>query len=89
MNNVRAKFRVTNIERQISLIQNPETGNYDKPVETQTVKMMAVHGGSAEDNTYAKLTPWGELKLNVTNPEVVGFFELNQPFYLDFTPAPR
>ena len=41
--------------------------------------------GSDEDNTYAKFTPIGELKIVITNPDLVDKFELAQKFYVDFT----
>lgn len=43
--------------------------------------------GSDENNTYAKFTPSGELKLTVTNPDLLGIFNLGDTYYLDFTPA--
>lgn len=43
--------------------------------------------GSDEDNTFAKWTPSGELKLCITNPSLIGQFEVGQKYYLDFTPV--
>ena len=44
--------------------------------------------GSDENNTYAKFTPSGELKLSVTNPALIGKFAEGEEYYLDFTKAP-
>lgn len=45
--------------------------------------------GQSEDNTFALYTPSGELKLNITNPDLLGKFEPGQKFYVDFTEAPK
>lgn len=42
--------------------------------------------GSDENNTYAKWTPSAELKMSITNPELIGKFSIGQEFYVDFTP---
>ena len=44
--------------------------------------------GSDEDNTYAKFSPTGELKLTVANPALLGRFRAGQKFYVDFTLVP-
>ncbi len=47
--------------------------------------------GSDENNTYAKFSPSGELKLTVANPALLGKFTVGEEYYLDFTlakPAP-
>ena len=43
--------------------------------------------GSDENNTFAKWTPSAELKLTVTNPDLIGKFEPGEAFYVDFTKA--
>lgn len=43
--------------------------------------------GSDENNTFAKWTPTADLRMSITNPDLVGGFEVGQEFYLDFTPA--
>ena len=45
--------------------------------------------GSDEDNTYAKFSPSGTLKLAVANPSLIGKFRPGQKFYLDFTEAEK
>lgn len=44
--------------------------------------------GESEDNTFARYTPSGEIKLTVNNPSLLGKFKPGQKFYVDFTEAP-
>jgi len=39
-----------------------------------------------EDNSYAKFTPSAELKMEVSNPELLAKLKPGQKFYVDFTP---
>lgn len=80
MPRMRAKFRVTDV------VKGGE--NYE------TIKFMPVPGntpygpnGESEDNTFARYTPSGSCELAITNPSLVGQFERNQLFYVDFTPV--
>lgn len=43
--------------------------------------------GESDDNTFARWTPTGNLKMTVTNPALFGKFERDQKYYLHFTPA--
>lgn len=43
--------------------------------------------GLDEDNTFAKFSPWGELKLTVANPALIGQFQCGETYYLDFIKA--
>ena len=43
--------------------------------------------GESEDNTYARFTPSGEVRLTISNPALHGKFKPGQKFYLDFTEA--
>lgn len=43
--------------------------------------------GSDEDNSYARWTPSGELKLTIQNPALFGKLPVGSRFYVDFTPA--
>lgn len=43
--------------------------------------------GSDEDNSFARWTPCGELKLSIMNPALFGKLPVGSRFYLDFTPA--
>lgn len=41
----------------------------------------------SEDGRFTKATPWGELRMNVDNPNAAIQFEPGKSYYLDFTPA--
>ena len=41
--------------------------------------------GESEDNTFARFSPSGELKLTITNPDLAGKIKPGSTFYLDFT----
>ena len=41
--------------------------------------------GGDEDNTYAKFSPSGELKLQVQNPKLIGAIKPGETYYVDFT----
>lgn len=43
--------------------------------------------GASDDNSFARWTPCGELKMTVQNPALLGQFKIGQKFYLNFTPA--
>ena len=44
--------------------------------------------GLDEDNSFARFSPSGELKLAITNPALHGKFKPGQTFYVDFTECP-
>jgi hypothetical protein len=41
----------------------------------------------SENGRFTKATPWGELRMNVDNPDAAIQFEVGKQYYLDFTPA--
>lgn len=43
--------------------------------------------GSDENNTFAKWTPSAELKMSITNPNLIGKIKEGDEYYLDFTKA--
>jgi hypothetical protein len=77
---MRAKMRVTTIEPY----------GYDGFTLTfSAVRKSEAYplDGSDENNTYARWTPSAELRIDITNPNLKGKFEVGQEFYLDFTLA--
>lgn len=72
--NIRAKFEVKEIT---------DRGYGD------IVEAFAVYGGekNSEDNTYSKATPWGQLSIQIDNPNARGQFKVGQKFYMDFSNA--
>lgn len=54
--------------------------------DQHTLTFRAVYDdGIPENQRFNQYTPWGEIKMIVTNPEVKP--ETGQYFYVDFTPA--
>lgn len=45
--------------------------------------------GSDENNTYASYTPSANFEIHITNPALLGRFNVGETFYLDFTRAPE
>jgi hypothetical protein len=43
--------------------------------------------GSDEDNTFAKFSPSASLSIQITNPALVGKFQVGEKYYVDFTPV--
>lgn len=79
MTAMRAKMTINRIEKTLNhetLVMNPvgKKGPYGDD-------------GFDEDNTFAKFTPNGELRLTIANPALLGQFKPGQTYYLDFTPA--
>jgi len=78
---VRAKFRVDEITKY-PVSEYPET--------TGQVKLSAVTGGpdeSDEDNSFWKYTPAGDITMHIDNQAALDQFNVDQEFYVDFTPC--
>lgn len=89
---VRAKFRLNSIERSVyQYSEQDENGKWiPKPKEMNTLKFTPVcgNGDPGHENTkFWQASPSGSLELGCVNAEAVQQFELNQEYYLDFTPA--
>jgi hypothetical protein len=71
---LRAKFHVTAVEKQ---------------GENEMVTLMAVYSADPNDanHSWSKYTPWGELKMNISNPLAQGQLEVGAEWYIDLTPA--
>lgn len=76
MANMRAKMKIS------SIVQH-------ETVEVLTLNCVSAKSypadGTDEDNTFAKFSPSGELKLTVANPALLGKFKAGEVYYLDFT----
>lgn len=68
---VRAKFRVTNINK-----------DYDTQ---RTVYLSAVKEHEDDNNQWSKYTPAGQIILTITNPTAYDQFEVGKFYYVDFT----
>lgn len=82
---VRAKFVVHRIVRHRGSCRSDD-GTY-VGCEQQTVEASAIYSTSPEDNTFAQASPSGSLTLSITKSDVVDFFELDKPYYIDFSRA--
>ncbi|QIT28549.1 hypothetical protein [Raoultella terrigena] len=71
---VRAKFQCNSINK------SPDNS-------TAVVNMMAVTTGSAENETWSKYTPSGQLQMVISNPAAVEQFEQGKEYFIDITPA--
>jgi len=73
---VRAKFRVNSV----TFFGDPSTAT------SRRFELSAIYDTSTPENErFTKATPWGELKMNVDNPDVM--LEVGKVYYLDFTLA--
>lgn len=78
MTTMRAKMRVTKVEAH-------EGGAEVLHFTAVSRSSGYPADGSDEDNTYAKFSPSGELRLTVTNPALSGKIKPGDRYYLDFT----
>jgi len=46
-----------------------------------------VVSGSEENKSFSMYTPSGSIKLHITNPDALGFFEAGEEYYITFSPA--
>ena len=77
--NMRAKFEVVEVT-------TPYPGTEELHMRAVTEKPFD-EGGNSEDNSFAKWSPTGELRMEITNPNLHGTFKAGDKYYLDFTKA--
>jgi hypothetical protein len=80
MAKMRAKMRVTGVEKHN---EESETLNFTAVAKNEGYP----EGGGDENNSYARWTPSANLTMLVNNPDLVGQFNVNEEYYLDFTKA--
>lgn len=71
---VRAKFQCNSINK------SPDNS-------TAVVNMMAVTTDSAENETWSKYTPSGQLQMVISNPVAAEQFEQGKEYFIDIAPA--
>lgn len=71
----RGKFRCSSV----MFYGDPE----DRDANRQYVFHAVYDTSTPENQRFSAATPWGELKINISNPAVV--FEPGKEYYLDFT----
>ena len=80
-----AKFKV------VEVVHHPLTETTSPAFDE--IKMMAVTDapfnaeGDSDDNTFARWTPSGEIKMTITNPSLIGQLHEGEKYYLNFTKA--
>lgn len=84
---MRAKVRVGFITRY------PEDPAVPATQETITFHGVAANqypeDGADENNSFARWSPSVSFEMAITNPALIGTFEIGDTFYADFTPAPK
>lgn len=90
---VRAKFKVTRIERSMGSKQQGTDEN-GRPLyslhEMQTITLSPVYGNgdpNHENTKFWAASPSGEIKLGTVNQAAWEQFILDREYYVDFTPA--
>jgi hypothetical protein len=74
----RGKYNVTNITKR---------------GQTSVIELTAIHDTTTEENkrlvknSSLMASPSGTIELTTDNPEAIKWFELDKPYYLDFTRA--
>lgn len=80
----RAKMQVLSI-----VPYAPDQGRHQEEVHFSAVCGNVKFGpnGENEDNSYARWTPTGSMKLAITNPNLYGAFKEGKRYYVDITEA--
>lgn len=82
--NVKAKFWVKSVQHHYQGLSGA-----DIHAEVTLAPCYGTYpGGDSEENkSFAKWTPSGEIRMSITNPAAIEFFELGKPYYIDFRRA--
>lgn len=98
---VRAKFKVTTIERSTGSRPKITDGVPEKtehghavyePCELQTIHLSPVYANGDPDHENSKFwqaSPSGSIQLGTINPAAWQAFDLGAEYYIDFTKAPQ
>lgn len=73
---MRAKLKIANIAG---------SGDYQTLRFSAVCKPQFDATGLDEDNTFSRYTPQADLQMTITNPALVGKFNVGDVFYVDFT----
>lgn len=71
---LRAKFQCSSINK------SPDDSS-------AVVHLSAVTTGSADNETWSKYTPSGQLQMTISNPAAAEQFEQGKEYFIDITPA--
>lgn len=92
---VRAKFKVTRVERSMGSREVPasEPGGRPtwEPTEIQTIILNPVYSPdpASENHQFWQASPSGEIRLGTINPAAWEAFALDQEYYVTFTPVEK
>ena len=64
-----------------------KVGSVEPAIDTWTVVLSPVIGGSAENDSFYKWTPGGSIVLSVLNEATASQFVVGKEYYVDFTEA--
>ena len=91
---VRAKFKVSKIEATMGSMPGPNKDANGRaiyiPTVIKTVVLNPVFGNgdpNHENTKFWAASPSGEIRLGTVNAQAAAQFELDQEFYVDFTPS--
>lgn len=86
MATMRAKMVVDSVEEI-----NDGTKKYSESLKFRGVCKDGAYpeDGSDEDNSFARWSPYIQLEMHVTNPNLWGQLKVGDKFYVDFTPAAK
>lgn len=76
----RAKIKIDKVHREVgfdTVIASPVTGT------------KLGENGRNDDNTFARWTPSGEIKLQINNPDLIGQITPGEEYLVDFTPVEK
>ena len=79
MNTMRAKFVVAEVTKH----DNCEAIKFRAACKSDGYPA----DGTDENNTFARFTPAADLSITITNPALLGQFEVGQQYYADFSKA--
>jgi hypothetical protein len=68
------------------LVQPLHSGDPDEHC-VQICLMPVYNDGGADNASWSKYTPNGEIRLSITNPDATAQFAPGKSYYVDFTPA--
>lgn len=86
---MRAKVYCETVTRHGSAQSPGETLVFRPVCKKGGYKQNGPDAGLDEDNTYARFSPSGRFELSVTNPALLGKFNPDEQYYVDFTPVPE
>lgn len=79
---IRAKFFCNQAARRAETWNNGQLGN-------ERIELSVVQGGTPEDRVFQAASPGGEVKLEIANPDAMGYFQPGKKYYVTFEEVPE